>query len=212
MNDTDGIPGPETPQGATNPGVRVGAEARGPHTDAEAVAALADLIHAAITDAGADCPDLPDTHADDRGVCWTVAEAVHRSALAERDAEIERLTSDLMAHVARAERVEDELTLIHETGLGLGLKPAPRVRLDAAAVLDRLRFVLGAERDTEITRLRELVRASLEVQRCWRDRTLTADYPRADARIGLDLERALVEHRHVLRALTPTEEDDTDGR
>lgn len=57
-----------------------------PPRDPEAVAALADLIHAAITDAGVDCPDLPDTHADDRGVCWTVAQAVHRARIAPLEA------------------------------------------------------------------------------------------------------------------------------
>lgn len=65
-----------------------------PPRDPEAVAALADLIHAAITDAGVDCPDLPDTHADDRGVCWTVAEAVQIRGLSDRRLESGEMGDD----------------------------------------------------------------------------------------------------------------------
>jgi hypothetical protein len=68
-----------------------------------------------------------------------------------------------------------------------------------------------AERDAEIARLRAVVAASEELQRCWTDRSLTADYPVSDARVGRDLVQALKEHRRVLRALAaapaPTEDE-----
>lgn len=86
MNPTDGIPGTQRPPCATNEGHPVGepGPARpGAYRDAETVAALADLIHTTIRDAGADCPDLSDAVADDRGLCWDVAEAVQRHTAPE---------------------------------------------------------------------------------------------------------------------------------